>query len=536
MGRLQQYVTSVKIVRGYQRQSANGQSSMDSSMMLVELKALTGRRRNPTFGIHEMKNDTVARPTWLQNSATPEVLVSYDSNAYRKDVDALEFVFGRELSRSVRFRVVCFGGARRELSVQVKDLGCVQKWSSLNHTVVPVETLTSSTVRHYKVFTRADAMIDRTIRLAVVLDRFRGKEEEGIYVKSMTGDKMGAHLIVGGELPANVDVNQLVCFSADKDSIADFPIAGVEPRGRRREDVDRYSASGQTINFNDRFVAPCSKVRLGVDLFPKPSVAEAFPMVTRVAVDVQANDGLIEEVSEFLMCMGHNASTKVLGTRRKRVIATDVEPVAAAVLAGMSMQLSAGPVVFSAGEQVQIRAAQAELCKVAPLSEWRAKLVQDAEEKLIRRWGGRVSDGPPDTDSDDGRMPAKPKGTTGPAPPQQAMVKIPAGRGHGLNVSASAAAASPDRQEKLVGKAVEAAMRKARDLGGLDQQKLADLEKAMLSYSYLCAAGFFLVPDFYQCATGSSLGIGGCIFWFTLPDLYSHGCPYGNYETGCLDC
>eukprot|EP00660_Eupelagonema_oceanica_P002834 gene2834-5362_t len=256
----------------------------------------------------------------------------------------------------------------------------------------------------------------------------------------------------------------------------DFRIQGVAPRAPGVRDGDRYSASGQTANINDRFVAACSKVRLGANLFPKPVTAERFPMVTRVVVEVQDNEGIIEEVSEFLRCMGHNADARVLGTRRKRVIASGVEPVAAVVLSGMTMQLSGGAVVFTAGEAVQIRAAQSELVKVAPLAQWRARMIRDAEHMLIRRWGGQVVDGPPDTDSDDGKAGSK---MTGPSPPQQPMVKVPAGRGQGLNVSASAAAASPDRQEKLLGKAVEAVMRKARDLGGLDQHKLADLERCM---------------------------------------------------------
>eukprot|EP00660_Eupelagonema_oceanica_P012725 gene12725-20942_t len=268
-------------------------------------------------------------------------------------------------------------------------------------------------------------------------------------------------------VPADTNLDQIVSFDAATDTFADITVAGVEPRGRRRqEDADRYSASGQTMtNMNERYVAEVAKVKL---LSVKNKVVvDSFPMVTRVVVDVPANQGLCEEVSEFFMSMGPDVKTRAVGARRMRVTATGVEPVAAAVLAGMQLELSGGTVMFTAGEPQQMKTAQESLARVNPLAEWRQRLMNDAEHQLPRRWAYDVM---PDADaaagSDSGERGKGAHGGKGTSPRKSGS-------------AASASAASPQRNDVLLSKAHEAVMKKAAELGGLSPANLAQLDRVL---------------------------------------------------------
>eukprot|EP00660_Eupelagonema_oceanica_P011324 gene11324-12761_t len=478
LGRLQQYVVGMTVVSGVQRHTAGGVlSMMDAPVIVVQLRRSTPGRRRVQIARQELRNNTVQRPAWLQKRATPEILVSYDASAYRTDRAVLGDVLGEGAGEVATFRVVSFTGARRELLVQVNDMDCVVKWSTDRFTVVPAATIASRDVRHFKVFTRRDAVVHRDVRMTNVLDRFRGREAAGIYAKAMTGDRIGVHLMVPDALPADISLDQVMSFDAATYTFVEIPVAGHEPRGQRRqEDAERYSASGQTMtNINDRFVAEVAKVKLADKV-----VVDAFPMVTRVVADIPANAGLGDEIAEFLICMGPDVKTRAMGTRRLRVTATGIEPIAAAVLAGMQMELSSGSVMFTAGEPRQMKTAQQSLSRVKSISEWREELMKDAERQLPKGWAyKRIADvdGAPGSAAEVAPSPDTPHGKG-------------AQHGKGMNegkgsppkkpsAAAGASAASPQRTDVLLGKALEAAMEKADELGGLNQQNRTQLERAL---------------------------------------------------------
>eukprot|EP00660_Eupelagonema_oceanica_P014477 gene14477-2075_t len=359
-------------------------------------------------------------------------------------------------------------GGRREIVVAIPDASKIRQWSSPDYTIVPMDVLVNDRYQHFRLMTRRDFGVEGD-KQKFLVDKFRDQNDRGVYVKPIFGDWMGVHLIVRDSVRGDTDLMGVVAFHPVSGMYHDIPKEGEQRRQPQGGSDAGYAVASSTGRSEvERYVASVEKINVGIG--EKVAKAVSFPLISRVTAKIPPQDGIEEEVKQLLLSMGPDVSVRIVGKVRKTVLATGVNPVVAVLMNDMSVGLSRGAVYFVSGVPAQVKQARAELMKVMPISEWRALMMRDAAQQLPRRWGLLDNVGveaAPQMQSPTKGGKGKGKGAEGQAPsPDKAQ-----------NAAMASAAASPDRADILLGKAVNAVVEKAKSFGGLSDQQYLDLDR-----------------------------------------------------------